>query len=95
MTGVADGRNDFDAINVRQFAGAIASVTAQANIPPLAAGQNANVGVGLGSFMGKSGFALGMNLRSGGNATYKLSVSSALSEGAKQAVVGAGAAWSF
>ena len=94
VTGVADGKNDFDAVNVRQFAGAIAAVAAQANVPALAAGQTRTVGIGLGNFMGKTGLALGMNLRGDNNATYKLSVSTGLNGGAK-AVVGAGAAWGF
>jgi hypothetical protein len=94
VTGVADGKNDFDAINVRQFAGAIAAVAAQANVPALAAGQTRTVGIGLGNFMSKTGLALGMNLRGDNNATYKLSVSTGLNGGAK-AVIGAGAAWAF
>lgn len=92
--GVADGTADFDAINVRQFAGAIAAVTAQANIPSLAAGQDKTIGVGLGHFMGKTGLAVGMNLRGKKNGIYKLSVSTGLNGGAKF-VVGGGAAWSF
>ena len=94
VTGVADGKNDFDAVNVRQFAGAVAAVAAQANIPALAAGQDKTVGVGVGNFMGKTGLALGMNLRGEGNTTYKLSVSTGLNGGAKT-VIGAGAAWAF
>jgi len=94
VTGVADGKNDFDAINVRQFAGAIAAVAAQANVPALAAGQDKTIGLGVGNFMGKTGLALGMNLRGEGNTTYKLSVSTGLNGGAKT-VIGAGAAWAF
>jgi hypothetical protein len=95
VTGVADGRADFDAVNVRQFAGAIAAVAAQANIPALAAGQDKTFGVGVGNFMGKTAFAMGMNIRGQNNATYKMSVSSGLNKGASKAVVGAGAAWGF
>lgn len=94
VTGVADGRNDYDAVNVRQFAGAVAAVAAQANVPALAAGQTRTLGLGVGSFMGKAGVALGMNIRGEGNATYKLSVSTGLN-GGSQTVLGAGAAWSF
>ena len=94
VTGVADGKNDFDAVNVRQFAGAVAAVAAQANIPALAAGQDKTIGLGVGNFMGKTGLALGMNLRGEGNTTYKLSVSTGLNGGAKT-VIGGGAAWSF
>lgn len=94
VTGVADGRADFDAVNVRQFAGAISAVAAQANVPALAAGQDKNFGVGLGSFMGKTGLALGMNIRGEDNTTFKLSLSTGLNGGAKT-VIGAGAAWAF
>ncbi len=95
VTGVADGRADFDAVNVRQFAGAIASVAAQANIPGLAAGQDRTFGMGVGNFMGKSALAMGMNIRGDGNAVYKFTLSSGLNDGAKKAVVAAGAAWGF
>ena len=94
VTGVADGSSDYDAVNVRQFAGAVAAVSAQANVPALAAGQTKSIGLGLGNFMGRTGLAMGMNIRGENNATYKLSVSSGLNGGAKT-VVGAGAAWAF
>lgn len=95
VTGVADGRADFDAVNVRQFAGAIAAVAAQANIPALAAGQDRTFGMGVGHFMGKSALAMGMNIRGDGNAVYKVTLSSGLNDGAKKAVFAAGAAWGF
>ena len=95
VTGVADGRADFDAVNVRQFAAAVAAVAAQANVPPLAAGQDKSFGVGLGNFMGKSAIAMGLNIRGANTASYKLSVSSGLEKGGSKAVVGAGAAWAF
>lgn len=95
VTGVADGSADFDAVNVRQFAGAIAAVAAQANIPSLAAGQDRTFGIGVGNFMGKSALAMGMNIRGSGNAVYKVTLSSGLMDGGKKAVVAAGAAWGF
>lgn len=95
VTGVADGRSDFDAVNVRQFAGAIAAVTAQANIPALSAGQDRTVGLGMGNFMGKSALAMGVSLRGGANAVYKATLSSGLNAGARKAVVGVGGAWGF
>jgi len=84
-----------DAINVRQFAGAVAAVSAQANVPALAAGQDRAIGLGVASFMGKGGVAMGMSVRGGNNSVYKLSISSGTSSGGGLAVVGAGAAWSF
>jgi hypothetical protein len=95
VTGVANGRADFDAVNVRQFAGAIAAVSAQTNIPALAAGQDRNFGIGMGHFMGKSALAMGMSIRGTGNSIYKATLSSGLSAGTSQAVVGVGAAWGF
>jgi len=95
VTGVADGRADFDAVNVRQFAGAVAAVAAQANIPSLATGQDRTFGMGVGHFMGKSALAMGMNFRGNGNAVYKATLSSGLSDGGRKAVVAAGAAWGF
>lgn len=95
VTGVANGRADFDAVNVRQFAGAIAAVSAQANIPALAAGQDRNFGIGMGHFMGKSALAMGMSMRGSNNSVYKATLSSGLNAGTSQAVVGVGAAWGF
>ncbi len=94
VTGVADGRNDFDAVNVRQFAGAVAAVSAQANIPSLQQGQDRSIGLGVGNFMGKTALALGLNYRANNAAIYRLSVSTGTQAGTKP-VVGAGAAWSF
>lgn len=95
VTGVADGRTDFDAVNVRQFAGAIAAVTAQANIPALAAGQDRAFGLGLGHFMGKTGLAMGLTVRGSANSVYKATVSTGITGRTKQAVVGVGGAWGF
>jgi hypothetical protein len=94
VTGVADGRADFDAVNVRQFAAAVAAVSAQANIPGLQQNQDRAIGVGLGNFMGKSALALGVNFRSDNNALFRVTVSSGVDGGARP-VVGAGAAWAF
>jgi hypothetical protein len=95
VTGVADGRADFDAVNVRQFAGAIAAVAAQANIPALAAGQDRTFGVGMGNFMGKSALALGMSMRGNNNSVYKATMSTGLNSGMQQTVIGVGGAWGF
>jgi hypothetical protein len=94
VTGVADGRNDFDAINVRQFANAIAGVSAMANIPTLQQGKESSIGVGVGNFMGKTALALGLNYRVDAKTAVRVTASSGLSSGAKF-VVGAGAAWAF
>jgi len=95
VTGVADGRADYDAVNVRQFAGAISAVTAMANIPALAEGQDRTIGVGVGNFMGKSALALGMQMRTGKNVVLRASVSAGASSGGSKVATGVGAAWAF
>lgn len=94
VTGVADGKADFDAVNVRQFAGAIAGVTAMANIPAPEAGKNTVVGVAVGGFMSKSALALGLNHRVSSKITVKASLASGLNKGAKP-IMGAGMGWSW
>ena len=94
VTGVADGRDDFDAVNVRQYANAIAGVVAAANVPGLQAGKNSSIGVGMGYFMGKTALALGFNHRFGANSIIKASVASGTGGGSKPVVgVGAGFSW--
>ncbi|WP_300158018.1 YadA-like family protein [Aquabacterium sp.] len=94
VTGVADGRNDFDAVNVRQYASAIAGVAAAANIPAPEAGKTSSVGVGLGNFMGKTALALGFNHRLSATSLIKASVASGTGRGSKP-IVGVGAGWSW
>ena len=71
--GVADGINDFDAVNVRQLRGetrrldkrisranaGIASVAAMASIPPPVPGKRFSIGTGYGNFEGANAFAVG------------------------------------
>lgn len=95
VTGVADGRSDFDAVNLRQFAGAVASVAAMTNIPGVDTNKQASVGVGLGNFMGHSALALGGNYRFSSNGVFKASVATGLNSGGSQAAVGLGAGWSW
>jgi hypothetical protein len=73
VMGVADGINDFDAVNMRQLRGetarldkritranaGIASVAAMASIPQPAPGKRFTVGVGYGNFEGANAFAVG------------------------------------
>lgn len=92
--GVNDGSSDFDAVNVRQFAGAIASVTAMANIPQVDQGDTYGFGVGVGSFMGKSALAAGMSYRFTKNGIIKGSISSAFSK-SNTDTFGVGVAWSY
>ena len=95
VTGVANGSSDFDAVNVRQFAGAIAAVTASANIPAPEAGKASACGVGVGSFMGKSALSLGLVHRTEKGPMLKFSVSGGLNEGGQTPAIGMGAGWSW
>ncbi len=95
VTGVANGAADFDAVNVRQFAGAIAAVTAAANIPSPEAGKTTSVGLGLGSFMGKSALSMGVVHQMQKGPTLKFSVAGGLDEGGQTPTVGLGAGWSW
>jgi hypothetical protein len=94
VQGVNDGTKDFDAVNVRQFAGAIASVVAMANIPQVDQDKQVAFGMALGSFMGKTALAAGVTYRFTRNGVLKGSLSSALNSSHKTAV-GVGAAWSY
>ncbi len=92
--GVNDGTSSFDAVNVRQFSGAIASVTAMANIPQVDQDKTFAVGVGMGSFMGQTAIAAGVTYRFTRNGVLKGSISSAMNS-SQTTAVGVGAAWSY
>ncbi len=92
--GVNDGTSDFDAVNVRQFAGAIASVTAMANIPGLDTGKDASFGMGIGNFMGKTALAMGGSYRLSANGVLKASLAANTAGNTKPAV-GVGVGWSW
>lgn len=95
VTGVADGRSDSDAVNVRQFAGAVASTAAMTNIPGVDTNKQASIGIGFGNFMGHSALAFGGNYRFSSNGVFKASVATGLNSGGSQATVGLGAGWSW
>jgi hypothetical protein len=94
VTGVADGSGGYDAINVRQLGGAIAAVTATANIPQVDQGKTFAVGVGLGSYLGSQALAFGATYRLDTNLVVKASIASGTSSGSRPAT-GVGVAWSF
>ncbi len=95
VTGVANGRNDFDAVNTRQFAGAVAAVGAAANIPATEVGKTASFGVGMGHFMGKSALAIGGHYRVASNTVIKGSVAAGLNKGTSKPVIGVGVGTSW
>ena len=92
--GVDDGTADFDAVNVRQFAGAIASVTAMANIPQVDPGKTYAMGVGYGNYMSKDALALGGTYRLDESTVLKASLASNMHD-SQETTVGLGAAWSW
>jgi hypothetical protein len=66
VTGVADGKSPYDAVNVRQLDavakkayGGIASVAALAGIPDPIEGKNVSFGVGYGNYSGQQAVAFG------------------------------------
>ena len=92
--GVMDGTADFDAVNVRQFAGAIAAAAAMTNIPQVPMGQKGTFGFGAASFMGKSAIAMGTSYRFSENGILKASAS--VNNGGKQRpIISIGAGWSW
>lgn len=84
VMGVADGVNDTDAVNMRQFnslrsdmdeaEGGIANVAAMANIPQVEPGKSFSVGAGYGNFKGENAMALGGSARFTDNVVAKASV---------------------
>ncbi len=101
VMGVADGVNDFDAVNMRQFnglvddmeetQGGVASVAAMSNIPQVGAGQNFSLGLGYGNFAGESAIAAGGSARITDNLVAKTS----LGFGAGKATFGGGVAYAW
>ena len=92
--GVADGTSDFDAVNVRQFAGAVASVAAMASIPGVDTNKTASFGVGYGNYMGKSALAMGGSMRISDNGVIKANLATNTG-GRSKVTVGVGAGWSW
>ncbi len=77
VTGVADGRSDFDAVNFRQLQTAhagIASVAAMANVPQIADGKIFSLGMGYGRFEDQNAFAVGGQARVNNYINLKASV---------------------
>lgn len=97
VTGVADGQQDFDAVNYRQLkqiAAGVAGISAMANIPQVDQNKTFAVGVGLGSFQSQTALALGVSYRVAPNAVIKASASTTNSD-RKNTVYGVGAGLSW
>ena len=96
VTGVSDGVNPFDAVNVRQLQAVstgVASIAAMSNIPGLDATKKFSIGIGYGNFQGNSAMAVGVNGRLAPSVSAKASVGFPLSYG--NASAGVGLAYSF
>ncbi|MFT3847144.1 MAG: YadA-like family protein [Propionivibrio sp.] len=92
VTGVADGTEDFDAVNFRQLKGVAAGVagtSAMANIPQVDQNKRFAVGLGLGNFQSMTAVALGASYRAAENVAVRVSAST-VGGISKSTVVGAG-----
>ncbi len=98
VTGIADGQSDFDAVNVRQLSGAVASVAAMANVPPVGSHKRFSLGVGVGKYMDDHALALSSTLRLSESVSLKASMASNFSksrEEARESTYGLGASVSW
>ncbi len=75
-------------------AGGVAAIAAMASVPQLTAGKNLSVGVGVGSYDGKTAISVGVHKRINESMTARFNLATGMGSGAKP-VVGAGAAWEF
>ena len=92
--GIADGTGDFDAVNIRQFGSAIASVSAMANIPEVAVDKTFSLGFGYGNHMDYESLAIGGTYRFTDNGVLKAGLATN-TRGIGHTTVGLGAAWSW
>lgn len=101
LTGVADGVNDFDAVNVRQlntlskkaFSG-IAQIAAMTAIPAPTPGRHYSIGVGVGTYGGEQAIALGTKASVTDNIMFGASVGAGFSSGTPVAgAMGASISW--
>ena len=94
VTGVADGRSDFDAVNFRQLRKAnagVASVAAMANIPQPAPGKQFAVGIGYGNYESEDAYAVG----AAANITENVSFKTSFGRSNETNVIGAGFGFSW
>ncbi|MBK6366732.1 MAG: YadA-like family protein [Polaromonas sp.] len=75
-------------------AGGVAAIAAMASVPQLSAGKNLSVGVGVGSYDGKTAISVGVHKRINESMTARFNLATGMGSGAKP-VIGAGAAWEF
>lgn len=94
VTGVADGRSDFDAVNFRQLRNIAASSAAMANMPGVDANKDFSVGMGLGHHEGETAYAVGVGYRPGNDSMVRASVASGM-RGFSKPTIGVGASFSW
>ncbi len=101
VTGVANGVNQFDAVNwgqvsdiEKQLKRGIAATGAALNIPQVDQNKSFNLGVGVGGYDGETGWAIGGSARISKDGIIKASVAGAGGGGSK-AVWGVGGGWSW
>jgi autotransporter adhesin len=101
VTGVANGANTYDAVNMSQLwqlektmSRGIASSVATANIPSLEAGKQFAAGVGLGMYNGETSVAFGGTYRFSPIGILKATVGTNVT-GGSYTTVGLGAGWSW
>jgi hypothetical protein len=99
VTGIADGRHDYDAVNYRQLKSVksgIAGIAAMTNIPLVEQNKKFALGVGVGHYDGATSMALGGSMRLSENAVIKASISNGIAGGTRKSTVygiGAGLSW--
>lgn len=98
VTGVADGRQDFDAVNYRQLkqvAAGVAGAVAMANIPQVDQSKTFAIGAGVGHFQDSTALALGASYRVAPATVLKASVSSIDNGNSRTSTYGVGAGFSW
>jgi len=103
VTGVANGTDDYDAVNMRQYRklenrvdkaySGIASVAALSAIPAPLAGKDTSVGIGYGNFEGCNAIAVGTKALIGKNNDVTLTAGIGYCE--NTTAISAGIGWSF
>lgn len=95
MSGIADGQEPFDAVNVRQLNGGIASVAALAGLPAPQLGKRSSFGMGFGVHDGGRANTLGGQSMFGDGMTFKYGVAVSESAGLydSTASLGVGFSW--
>jgi hypothetical protein len=101
VTGIANGENQYDAVNYGQFqeleknmSRGISGASAMANIPQVDQSKAFNLGIGVGGFNGETAFAIGGSARVAKDGILKASVGFA-GGGGSNTTWGVGGGWSW